>query len=86
MLTKEQKKLLNQKNKLMRYKLIKELYHKSVNDHPYTPTTQILEKYIYPLYPISRNTLYEIMTTSIVTLLKEIEDIEKIKNKKPSIV
>lgn len=67
-----------QRNKLLRYKLIKELYQKSVQDHPYTPTTKILEIYIVPIYPISRTTLYEILCTSITTELKEVESaIEK---------
>ena len=62
-----------QRNKLLRYKLIKELYQKSVQEHPYTPTTKILEKYIFPVYPISRTTLYEILCTSIASELKEVE-------------
>jgi hypothetical protein len=62
-----------QRNKLLRYKLIKELYQKSVQEHPYTPTTKILEIYIAPIYPISRTTLYEILCTSITSQLKEIE-------------
>ncbi len=61
------------RNKLLRYKLIKELYNKSVQEHPYTPTTKILENYIFPVYPISRTTLYEILCTSITTELKEVE-------------
>lgn len=67
-----------QRNKLLRYKLIKELYQKSVQEHPYTPTTKILEIYIAPIYPISRTTLYEILCTSITTELKDVEaEIEK---------
>lgn len=67
-----------QRNKLLRYKLIKELYQKCVQDHPYTPTTKILEIYIMPIYPISRTTLYEILCTSITSELREIEEaIEK---------
>lgn len=62
-----------QRNKLLRYKLIKELYQKSVQEHPYTPTTKILEIYITPIYPISRTTLYEILCTPITTELREIE-------------
>lgn len=63
-----------QRNKLLRYKLIKELYQKSVQDHPYTPLTKILEIYIAPVYPISRTTLYEVLCTPITTELKKIED------------
>lgn len=67
-----------QRNKLLRYKLIKELYQKSVQDHPYTPTTKILEYYIVPIYPISRTTLYEILCTPVTTELRQIEEaIEK---------
>lgn len=67
-----------QRNKLLRYKLIKELYQKTVNEHPYTPTTKILEIYITPIYPISRTTLYEILCTPITTELKKVEaEIEK---------
>lgn len=67
-----------QRNKLLRYKLIKELYQKCVQDHPYTPTTKILEIYIAPIYPISRTTLYEILCTSITSELREVEEaIEK---------
>jgi len=62
-----------QRNKLLRYKLIKDLYQKSVQDHPYTPTTKILEIYIAPVYPISRTTLYEVLCTPITTQLKEVE-------------
>ncbi|WP_348824023.1 hypothetical protein [Flavobacterium aestuarii] len=60
-------------NKLKRYKLIKELYQKSVQEHPYTPTTKILELYICPIYPISRTTLYEILCTPVTKLLAEYE-------------
>lgn len=60
-------------NKLKRYKLIKELYQKSIKEHPYTPITKILEIYICPVYPISRTTLYEILCTPVATLLAEYE-------------
>lgn len=67
-----------QRNKLLRYKLIKELYQKSIQDHPYTPTTKILEYYIAPIYPISRTTLYEILCTPVTSELRQIEEaIEK---------
>lgn len=72
-----------QRNKLLRYKLIKELYQKSIQDHPYTPTTKILEYYIVPIYPISRTTLYEILCTPVTTELRQIEEaIEKQKQLK----
>lgn len=60
-------------NKLKRYKLIMELYKKSVAEHPYTPITKILEEYICPVYPISRTTLYEILCTPVNKLLAELE-------------
>jgi hypothetical protein len=72
----EAKQILKQKNKLLRYKLIKELYNKHKNED--IPTTVVLRKYIYPVYPISRTTLYEILCTPVMTLLKEIEQLEKI--------
>lgn len=62
-----------QRNKLLRYKLIKELYNETIKQHPYTPLTKILSQYICPIYPISRTTLYQILTTSVNIELKEIE-------------
>ncbi|MEY4926286.1 MAG: hypothetical protein RI894_722 [Bacteroidota bacterium] len=62
-----------QRNKLLRYKLIKELYNKVVAEHPYTPITKIHSVYIFPVYPISRTTLYEILYTSVTSDLKEVE-------------
>jgi hypothetical protein len=75
-MTKEEKQKVKSKNKLLRYKLIKELYQEVEKAHPYTPMTQILQKYIFPIYPISRVTLYGILCTSITTQLREIETIE----------
>ncbi len=75
-MTATEKQILKSKNKLLRYKLIKELYNETTKTHPYTPTTEILRRYIYPIYPISRTTLYEILCTPITTKLKEIEAIE----------
>lgn len=63
-----------QRNKLLRYKLIKELYQKTVQEHPYTPLTKILEIYIAPVYPISRTTLYEVLCTPITAQLKKIDE------------
>jgi hypothetical protein len=63
-----------QRNKLLRYKLIKELYQQTLKDHPHTPTTKILSEYICPVYPISRTTLYEILCTPITSELKKIEE------------
>ncbi len=62
-----------QRNKLLRYKLIKELYNETIKLHPYTPLTQIHKQYIYPVYPISRTTLYAVLCTSIAKELKELD-------------
>ncbi len=60
-----------QKNKLLRYKLIKELYvlHKTED----IPTTVVWRKYIMPIYPISRTTLYQVLNTGITSELNKIE-------------
>ena len=63
-----------QRNKLLRYKLIKDLYNQTIKEHPYTPLTKIHEIYIFPIYPISRTTLYEILYTPITTELQEVEN------------
>lgn len=63
-----------QRNKLLRYQLILDLYHKYKTDD--IPTTVIWRKYIYPIYPISRTTLYEILSTPVKKQLKEIQEIE----------
>lgn len=62
-----------QKNKLLRYKLIKELYQKHKTED--IPTTVVWRKYICPVYPISRTTLYEILCTPITSELKKIEEL-----------
>ncbi|WP_417942154.1 hypothetical protein [Flavobacterium sp. RS13.1] len=62
-----------QKNKLLRYKLIKELYQKHKTED--IPTTVVWRKYICPVYPISRTTLYEILCTPITSELKKIEQL-----------
>jgi hypothetical protein len=58
-------------NKLRRYKLIKDLYdmHKTED----ISTIQVLRKYIYPIYPISRTTLYAILCTPVNRELREAE-------------
>lgn len=63
------------KNKLLRYKLIKELYNKHKTED--IATTVVLRKYIFPIYPISRTTLYEVLCTPINTELKKIEEQER---------
>lgn len=58
-------------NKLRRYKLILELYNK--HKTPDIPTAVIWRKYIYPIYPISRTTLYEILGTQVNKELAKVE-------------
>ena len=63
-----------QNNKLQRYRLIMELYmlHKTED----IPTTVVWRKYIYPVYPISRTTLYTIIDTPINKQIKELQAIK----------
>lgn len=77
-----QSRLLGQrKSKLLRYRIIKELYTEAVKQNPYVPLTKILEIYIVPKFPISRTTLYQALSTSINKELLEVEDaIAKLKN------
>ena len=63
-----------QKNKLLRYKLIKELYNKHKTED--IPTTVVWRKYIFPVYPISRTTLYEVLCTPVTSELQKIEQLE----------
>lgn len=63
-----------QRNKLLRYKLIKELYLKYKTED--IPTTVVWRKYICPVYPISRTTLYEVLCTPVNAELKKIEELE----------
>jgi len=63
-----------QRNKLLRYQLILELYNKYKTED--IPTTVVWRKYIFPVYPISRTTLYEILSTPVKKQLKEIQEIE----------
>lgn len=65
-----------QRNKLLRYRLIKDLYNKHKTED--IPTTVVWRKYICPVYPISRTTLYEILCTSVTSELQKVE--EAIKN------
>jgi len=50
-------------SKLSRYDLILDLYLKYKTED--IPTTVVLRKYVYPVYPISRTTLYEILNTPV---------------------
>lgn len=56
-------------NTLVRYKLIQDLYTKHKNED--ISTAQVLRKYIYPVYPISRVTLYNILNTQVDKQIKE---------------
>lgn len=58
-------------NKLKRYKLIIDLYKQHKTDD--IPTTIVWRKYICPVYPISRTTLYTILCTPVNKLLAEME-------------
>jgi hypothetical protein len=60
-----------QRNKLLRYKLIKELYQKHKTED--IPTTVVWRKYICPVYPISRTTLYEVLSTPVTAELRKIQ-------------
>ncbi len=63
-----------QNNKLQRYKLIVELYEQHKTED--IPTTVVWRKYICPVYPISRMTLYTILSTPINKELKELQAIK----------
>lgn len=60
-----------QLNKLKRYKLIMDLYKQYKTDD--IPTTTVWRKYICPVYPISRTTLYTILCSPVNKLLAELE-------------
>ena len=59
-----------QRNTLLRYKNIRDLYleHKTED----IPDTVVLRKYIFPKYPISRTTLNTILNCPIEKKLAEI--------------
>jgi hypothetical protein len=65
-----------QRNKLLRYKLIKELYLKYKTED--IPLTVVWRKYICPVYPISRTTLYEVLYTPVNAELKKIEELQNL--------
>ena len=60
-----------QVNKLRRYKLILDLYNAHKTED--IPTTVVWRKYIYPIYPISRTTLYSILNTPVQKELAQVE-------------
>lgn len=61
-----------QRNTLLRYQLIKDLYleHKTED----IPDTVVLRKYIFPKYPISRTTLNTILSTPIEKELEKLNN------------
>lgn len=62
-------------NKLKRYKLIIDLYKKHKTED--IPDTVILRKYICPIYPISRTTLYTILGTPVNRLLSDLQSLKQ---------
>lgn len=60
-----------QKNKLLRYKAVLEVYNEKINED--VPVTVVWRKYIYPQFHISRRTLYTILATPVEKELKEIK-------------
>ena len=65
-------------NKLRRYKKISELYRSVRIKDPSKTTAKILREDIFPLYPISRTTLYEILNTPVDKQLKELGIFEEL--------
>lgn len=63
-----------QKNKLLRYKDVLDLYNEKKTED--IPAIVIWRKYIYPTFHISRTTLYTILGTPVVKELKQIEVVE----------
>lgn len=76
-MTKEEKNLVKQKNTLLRYKKILEIYNNYKTED--IADTVILRKYICPVYPICRTTLWKVLGTPIEKLLKQIQEIESSK-------
>lgn len=69
------KSLGTQKNKLLRYKDVLDVYlEKKEYD---IPDTVIWRKYIYPKFHISRRTLYTILATPVKRELKKIQEIKE---------
>lgn len=63
-----------QKNKLLRYQSVIDLYLEKKDED--IPTTVIWRKYIYPRFHISRATLYTILNTPVTKKLKELKAVE----------
>ncbi len=62
------------RNKLLRYKLILELYNKHKTED--IPTAVVYRKYIFPVYPISKTTLYQVLGTAVNAELKKLEELD----------
>ena len=71
MKNKTTKGLGNQRNKLLRYKAIQEVYLKHKTED--IPFAVVHRKYIYPQFFISIGTLYNVLGTPIDKQLKELE-------------
>lgn len=72
------KTLIYKRNLLLRYAKIVEIYkaHKEED----VPSTRVLKKHIFPIYPISYRTLMTILSTPVNKELKEIDqNIEELK-------
>lgn len=63
-------------NKLRRYKLILELYNR--HKTPDVPVSVVWRKYVCPVYPISRTTLYEILGTPVQKELNKAEEMKQL--------
>lgn len=58
-------------NTLKRYEAILKIYNQYKTDD--IPLTKVLKNYIFPVYPITRQTLYNILSTPVAKLLKQYE-------------
>ncbi|PDS23798.1 hypothetical protein [Flavobacterium branchiophilum] len=61
-----------QRNKLLRYKAIQEVYLEHYSED--IPTAVLHRKYIYPKFFISIGTLYNVLNTSIEKELKALKN------------
>lgn len=65
------RKLGAQRNKLLRYQLILDEYHKhNIED---IPLAKIWRKHIYPKFAISKATLYIVLSTPVKKELEKVE-------------
>ena len=70
----EKRQIGMQRNMLLRYKKVKELYNETIKNNAYLTVTTVLEVFIKPVYPISKTTLYNILCTQITSELKELDN------------